>query len=123
MARRLDVEMRPQIVGHNTQAADFATKLSRYEYEMRIYTIAFSQYLNGVHAMTVNELLPSITPLSQTEKFRLVQIVLRQLAEEKDIASQPTLANDFDPRRYFGVAQHTRQAVDDYLASAREGWN
>lgn len=40
---------------------------------------------------------------------------------KNDIFAQP--ANDFDPRRYFGIAHHTRQAVDDYLASAREGWN
>jgi hypothetical protein len=73
--------------------------------------------------MTVTELLPSAASLSHAEKFQLVQIVLRQLAEEEGIASQPAPANDFEPRRYFGVAQHTRQAVDDYLASAREGWN
>jgi hypothetical protein len=70
--------------------------------------------------MTVNELLPSVATLSHAEKFQLVQIVLRQLAEEAGIPSEP--GDDFDPRRYFGVAQHTRQAVDDYLASAREGW-
>lgn len=75
----------------------------------------------GEHAMTVNELLPSVTALSHAEKFRLVQIVLQQLAEEEGIVAQP--ANDFDPRQYFGIAHHTRQAVDDYLASAREGWN
>lgn len=73
--------------------------------------------------MTANELLPSVATLSHAEKFRLVQLVLRQLAEEEGIVSQPAPANDFDPRRYFGIAQHTRQAVDDYLASAREGWN
>ncbi len=70
--------------------------------------------------MTVNELLPSVASLSHAEKFLLVQIVLRQLAEEEGIIRQPV--NDFDPRRYFGVAHHTRQAVDDYLTSAREGW-
>ena len=73
--------------------------------------------------MTVTELLPSVASLSHAEKFQLVQIVLRQLAEEEGIPSQPAPANGFDPRRYFGVAQHTRQAVDDYLAFAREGWN
>lgn len=71
--------------------------------------------------MTANELLPSVASLSHAEKFRLVQLVLRQLAEEEGISSDPN--DDFDPRRYFGVAQHTRQAVDDYLATAREGWN
>jgi hypothetical protein len=71
--------------------------------------------------MTINELLPSVATLSHAEKFRLVQIVLRQLAEEEGIASQLPPVDGFDPRRYFGVAQHTRQAVDDYLASTREG--
>jgi len=71
--------------------------------------------------MTANELLPSVASLSHAEKFRLVQLVLRQLAEEEGISSDPI--DDFDPRRYFGVAQHTRKAVDDYLATAREGWN
>ena len=73
--------------------------------------------------MTIHEVLPSVASLSHAEKFQLVQIVLRQLAEEEGIASLSVPANDFDPRRYFGTAQHTRQAVDDYLASAREGWN
>ena len=71
--------------------------------------------------MTIHEVLPSVASLSHAEKFQLVQIVLRQLAEEEGIPSQPAPANDFEPRRYFGVAQHTRQAVDDYLTSAREG--
>jgi len=71
--------------------------------------------------MTVTELLPSVASLTHAEKFQRVQIVLRQLAEEGGIPSQPAPADDFDPHRYFGVAQHTRQAVDDYLTSAREG--
>ena len=73
--------------------------------------------------MTVTELLPSVASLSHAEKFQRVLVLLRQLAEEEGIHSQPAPANNFDPRRYFGVAQHARQAVDDYLASAREGWN
>jgi len=73
--------------------------------------------------MTIHEVLPSVASLSHTEKFQLVQIVLRQLAEEEGIANLSATANDFDPRSYFGIAQHTRQAVDDYLASAREDWN
>jgi hypothetical protein len=75
--------------------------------------------------MTVNELLPSVATLSHAEKFRLVQIVLQQLAEEEGIAGQSvaTPDQDFDPRQYFGLGRHPRQAVDDYLASTREGWN
>ncbi|MFI3138237.1 MAG: hypothetical protein QX197_15790 [Methylococcaceae bacterium] len=71
--------------------------------------------------MTANDLLPSVTTLSHAEKFRLVQIVLQQLAAEDGIFAQP--ANDFNPRRYFGIAHQSKQSVDDYLASAREGWN
>lgn len=71
--------------------------------------------------MTNNELLPSVASLSQAEKFRLAQIILQQLAAEEDIANP--LAGDFDPRQFFGPAHQTRQFVDDYLASAREGWN
>jgi hypothetical protein len=75
--------------------------------------------------MTINELLPSVATLSHAEKFRLVQIVLQQLAEEARIADQSLTprAHGFEPRSYFGLAGHSRQAVDDYLASAREGWN
>lgn len=71
--------------------------------------------------MTVNELLPSGSALSHVEKFWLVQIVLQQLAEEEGIADQP--AGNSDQRRYFGLAYHTRQTVDDYLVFAREGWH
>jgi hypothetical protein len=71
--------------------------------------------------MTISELLPSVASLSHAEKFRLVQIVLRQLAEEEGITGQPP-AEDSNPRSYYGAAQQSQQAVDDYLASAREGW-
>jgi len=30
---------------------------------------------------------------------------------------------DFDSRRYFGIAQQTKQMIDDYLIIEREGWN
>lgn len=75
--------------------------------------------------MTINEILPSVATLSHAEKFRLLQIVLQQLAEEEGIVEQPLAApaSEFDPRHYFGLARHSRQAVDDYLASTREGWN
>jgi len=75
--------------------------------------------------MTVNALLPSVATLSHAEKFRLVQIVLQQLAEEEGATGQSiaTPGQGFDPRQYFGLGRHSRQAVDGYLASAREGWN
>lgn len=28
----------------------------------------------------------------------------------------------FDPRQFFGVAQQSKQTIDDYLVSSREGW-
>ena len=75
--------------------------------------------------MTIDEILPSVATLSHAEKFRLLQIVLQQLAEEEGIVEQPLAApsSEFDPRHYFGLARNSRQAVDDYLASTREGWN
>lgn len=70
--------------------------------------------------MTLNELIPAISSLSHAEKFQLVQIVLQQLAIE-DGVSIP-LTPPFDPRQFFGVAQQSKQAIDDYLANSREGW-
>jgi hypothetical protein len=75
--------------------------------------------------MTIDELIPSIVPLSHAEKIRLLQIVLQQLAQEASTSAQPTgpAAERFDPRRFFGAAHQSRKEVDRYLASAREGWN
>jgi len=71
--------------------------------------------------MTINELLPVVASLSHAEKFQLAQIILQLLAAEEGIANPPSGA--FDPRQFFGLAHQTRQSVDDYLASVREGWN
>ncbi|GIK72239.1 MAG: hypothetical protein BroJett021_12270 [Chloroflexota bacterium] len=75
--------------------------------------------------MTINELMPVITSLSHADKLRLVQIVLQQLAQEEGMDEPLTLSptDAFDPRRYFGVGQSSREDVDAYLKSAREGWN
>jgi hypothetical protein len=75
--------------------------------------------------MTLDELIPSIIPLSHTEKIRLVQVVLQQLAQEKPTPLQAAnpATERFDPQRFHGAAHHSRQEVDHYLASAREGWN
>ena len=49
-----------------------------------------------------------------------MQIVLQQLAEEDGVEiQQPT---PFDPRQFFGVAQQSKQVIDDYLVKTREGW-
>ncbi len=73
---------------------------------------------------SITELLPAIAALSQAEKFRLVQFVLAQLAQEVSLkareAQPPAVA--FEPRHFFGAAQQPKQVIDDYLASSREGW-
>jgi hypothetical protein len=75
--------------------------------------------------MTIDELIPAISPLSHAEKIRLVQAVLQQLAQEENIAAQSIQpsAEAFEPQRFYGAAHHSRQEVDQYLAAAREGWN
>jgi hypothetical protein len=75
--------------------------------------------------MTITELMPAVTSLSHADKFRLVQIVLQQLAQEESVSEPLTSSPNevFDPRRYFGAGRSSRQAVDDYLESTREGWN
>jgi hypothetical protein len=73
---------------------------------------------------SIAELLPSIAALSHADKFRLVQLVLAQIAQEDGIEDEKTQqpAAPFDPCLFFGVAQQPKQVIDDYLASAREGW-
>ncbi|MBT2786722.1 MULTISPECIES: hypothetical protein [unclassified Halomonas] len=75
--------------------------------------------------MTIDELIPSIVPLSHGEKIRLVQVVLQQLAQEEATSAEPTIPanDDFEPQRFFGLAHQSRQEVDGYLASLRDGWD
>jgi hypothetical protein len=75
--------------------------------------------------MSIAELLPSVVTLSYTDKFKLMQIVLRQLAQENEIVMQPKQKSTaaFDSRCYFGIANQTKQTIDDYLITEREGWN
>ncbi|MBK1621091.1 hypothetical protein CKO42_22250 [Lamprobacter modestohalophilus] len=49
----------------------------------------------------------------------------RELAQEEPASAQPAQpsAEPFDPQRFYGAAHHSRQAVDQYLALAREGLN
>jgi hypothetical protein len=73
--------------------------------------------------MSIAEILPSVIALPHADKFRLVQLLLEQLAKEDGIALQPPPATrSFDPRQFFGVARSSRQEVDAYLAEMREGW-
>jgi len=73
---------------------------------------------------SIAELLPSIAALSHADKFRLVQLVLTQLAQEDGTEVEDTQqpAAPFDPHLFFGVAHQPKQVIDDYLASIREGW-
>jgi hypothetical protein len=75
--------------------------------------------------MSIDELLSSVSALSHAEKFRLARFVLDQLAQEDGVAieAQPAQGEVFDPRRYFGVMNESRETVEAYLAELREGWN
>ena len=57
--------------------------------------------------MTIDELIPSIAPLSHADKIRLVQTVLEQLAQEERKSDQPSHPGSerFDPRRFHGAGQ------------------
>ncbi|MGG6265232.1 hypothetical protein ACQ4M3_07240 [Leptolyngbya sp. AN03gr2] len=72
----------------------------------------------------ITELLPSIAALSDADKLKLVQLVLAQLVQEDKIEETETQQPPppFDPRSFFGVTHQSKQVIDDYLASAREGW-
>jgi hypothetical protein len=74
--------------------------------------------------MTIDELIPSLGALSQADKLRLAQIVLQQLAQEalESASPGPPTVEPFDPQRFYGAAHHSRQEIDQYLASVREGW-
>lgn len=72
---------------------------------------------------SIAELLPTIAALSHADKFHLVQLVLKQLAEEDSLKiNQLSSSSPFDPRLFFGAAQQSKQVIDDYLANTREGW-
>jgi len=75
--------------------------------------------------MSINDLLPSLAALSHADKFRLVQILLEQLAKAEGISARqtPEAPEAFNPRHYFGAAHQSRQVIDEYVASCREGWN
>lgn len=62
---------------------------------------------------SIAELLPSIAALSHADKFRLVQLILVQLAQEDGIAVEETQqsAAPFEPRTFFGVTHQPKQAM------------
>ncbi|KOR32094.1 hypothetical protein TI05_09450 [Achromatium sp. WMS3] len=72
--------------------------------------------------MTISEVIPLITPLSYTDKFRLMQVILAQLAKEEGIPLQEPTANQKDPLfDIIGIAEgedtNVARQHDDYLYS------
>jgi hypothetical protein len=74
--------------------------------------------------MSIHDLLPVVSRLSRAEKFRLVQTMIQQLADEEGIGAKPSPASNqnFDPRAFYGRGQASREAIDAYLAASRAGW-
>jgi len=73
--------------------------------------------------MTINEVIPVITSLSHTDKFRLMQVILAQLAKEDGIPLQTEPFNQQDPLfDIIGIAEGENSDVarrhDDYLYGA-----
>ncbi|TVR16472.1 MAG: hypothetical protein EA395_00295, partial [Phormidium sp. GEM2.Bin31] len=63
---------------------------------------------------SIADLLPAIASLSQADKFRLVQLVLAQLAQEDNTDVQATQqSTSFDPHQFFGVGHQPKQVIDD----------
>ena len=69
--------------------------------------------------MSISELLPSVTALPHADKFQLVQLLVAQLVQEDGISMTPPTIVPFDPKQFFGVANESRQVIDDYLTSTR----
>ncbi len=61
--------------------------------------------------------------LQLPEQFWGEEVEILVLRTQESARAQETSANEtFDPRRFYGVAQEPREAIDDYLRSLREGW-
>jgi hypothetical protein len=74
--------------------------------------------------MSIHDLLRVVSRLSHAEKFRLVQVILQQLADEEGIAAVPSAfgCQSFDPRNFYGRGRSSREDIDTYLAASRSGW-
>jgi non-ribosomal peptide synthetase component E (peptide arylation enzyme) len=73
--------------------------------------------------MTMSEVIPIVSSLSHNEKFRLMQIILAQLAKEEGIPLQATPAKRQDPLfDIIGIAEGENDDIarrhDDYLYGA-----
>lgn len=71
----------------------------------------------------VDALLPALSRLSRSERFQLVQKVIQDLAQEAersgDAATEAPVP--FDPRRFYGQGQLSRERIDAYLSASRGG--
>jgi len=70
--------------------------------------------------MTIVEVIPIISSLSHTDKFRLIQILLTQLAKEDGVPLQADAPNPQDPLfDIIGIAEgednDISQRHDDHL--------
>lgn len=73
--------------------------------------------------MTIAELLPQISSLPHAEKFRLVSVLLKQLANEEGVSlEQVTPKERFKPQDFFGAGKASREEVEQQLENLREGW-
>ncbi|EIC20858.1 hypothetical protein [Thiorhodovibrio frisius] len=73
--------------------------------------------------MSVSEVIPIITSLSHTDKFRLMQVILTQLAKEDGVPLQAEPASQQDPLfDIIGIAEGEDSDVarrhDAYLYGA-----
>jgi len=73
--------------------------------------------------MTISEIIPIITSLSHTDKFKLMQVILAQLAKEEGIPLETSTTEQQDPLfSVIGLAEGEAIDVarrhDDYLYGA-----
>lgn len=73
--------------------------------------------------MTMTEVIPIVTSLSHADKYRLIQVILTQLAKEEGVSLQNATASQQDPLfDIIGIAEGEATDVarrhDDYLYGA-----
>lgn len=73
--------------------------------------------------MTMTEVIPMVTSLSHADKYKLMQVILAQLAKEDGVSLQSDVINQQDPLfDIIGIAEGEETDVarrhDDYLYGA-----
>jgi len=72
--------------------------------------------------MTISEIIPIVTSLSHTDKFKLMQVILAQLAKEDGVVLQATPSQQDPLFDIIGIAEGEDSDVarrhDDYLYGA-----